>query len=120
MSRSSPPVLAIGGANFVDVYPISQFLDGHGGAANPLVVEFDRFEADFTDETLVPLSLSGDGTRLAVASPGAYVGAHDVGQVQIYEIGAGQVGARDRWSRRNDFSDRPSPFPVERLLLLEH
>jgi hypothetical protein len=27
MSRSSPPVLAIGGAN-VDVYPISQFLDG--------------------------------------------------------------------------------------------
>jgi hypothetical protein len=29
MSRSSPPVLAIGGANFVDVYPISQFLDGH-------------------------------------------------------------------------------------------
>jgi hypothetical protein len=48
MSRSSPPVLAIGGANFVDVYPISQFLDGH--AANPLVVEFDRFEADFTDE----------------------------------------------------------------------
>jgi hypothetical protein len=55
MSRSSPPVLAIGGANFVDVYPISQFLDGHGGAANPLVVEF---EADFTIyETLVPLSL---------------------------------------------------------------
>jgi hypothetical protein len=53
--RSSPPVLAIGGANFVDVYPISQFLDGHGGAANPLVVEF---EADFTIyETLVPLSL---------------------------------------------------------------
>jgi hypothetical protein len=47
MSRSSPPVLAIGGANFVDVYPISQFLDGHGGAANPLVVEFDRFEADY-------------------------------------------------------------------------
>jgi hypothetical protein len=71
-------------------------------------------------KTLVPLSLSGDGTRLAVASPGAYIGAHDVGQVQIYEIGAGQVGARDRWSRRNDFSDRPSPFPVERLLLLEH
>jgi hypothetical protein len=35
--------------------------------------------------------VSGDGTRLA-ASPGAYIGAHDVGQVQIYEI-AGQVGA---------------------------
>jgi hypothetical protein len=72
---SSPPVLAIGGANFVDVYPISQFLDGHGGAANPLVVEFDRFEATLPTNFGASISVSGDGTRLAVASPGAYVGA---------------------------------------------
>jgi hypothetical protein len=50
--------------------------------------------------------VSGDGY---VASPGAYIGAHDVGQVQIYEIGPGSWSG-DRWSRRNDFSDRPSPF----------
>jgi hypothetical protein len=45
---------------------------------------------------------------------------HDVGQVQIYEIGPGKleeiVGLDG-----NDFSDRPSPYPkTERLLLLEH
>jgi hypothetical protein len=104
MSRSSPPVLAIGGTNFVDVYPISQFLDGDGGAANPPVLEFDRFEADFTDEDFgASIAVSGDGTRLAVASPGAYIGAHDVGQVQIYEIGSGQVGVEIVGLDGNDF-----------------
>jgi hypothetical protein len=84
-------MLAIGGANFVDVYPISQFLDGGGSAADPPVL--DRFEADFTDEDYgASIAVSGDGARLAVGAPGAFIGAHDVGQVQIYEIGAGQIG----------------------------
>jgi hypothetical protein len=49
MSRSSPPVLAIGGRTLLMfIRLVNSWTDT--GAANPLVVEFDRFEADFTDE----------------------------------------------------------------------
>jgi hypothetical protein len=41
--------------------------------------------------------------RLAVASPGAYVGAHDVGQVQIYEIGPGKLERRSLVSTGTTF-----------------
>jgi hypothetical protein len=104
MSRSSPPVLAIAGTNFVDVYPISQFLDGAGGAVNTPVLAFDRFEPDFADEDYgASIAVSGDGTRLAVGAPGAFIGAHDVGQVLIYEIGVGQIGVEIPGLHGNDF-----------------
>jgi hypothetical protein len=104
MSRSSPPVLAIAGTNFVDVYPISQFLDGAGGAVDSPVLAFDRFEPDFTDEDYgASIAVSGDGTRLAVGAPGAFIGAHDVGQVLIYEIGFGQIGVEIPGLDGNDF-----------------
>jgi hypothetical protein len=53
------------------------------------------FEADFTDEDFgASISVSGMAPGY-VASPGAYIGAHDdVGQVQIYEIGPGKLERR--------------------------
>jgi hypothetical protein len=118
MSRSSPPVLAIGGTNFVDVYTISQFLDGGGSAADPPLPEYDRFEADFTDEAYgASVTVSGDGTRLAVGAPGAFIGAHDVGQVQIYEIGAGQVGTEIVGLDGNDFFGSASALSEDGMIV---
>jgi hypothetical protein len=102
MSRSSPPILAIGGTDFVDVYPISQFLDG--GGSDPPVLEFDRFEADFIDEDYgTSIAMSGDGTRLAAGAPRAFIGSADVGMVQIYEIGGAQIGVEILGIDGNDF-----------------
>jgi hypothetical protein len=93
MSRTSPPVLAIGGTDFVDVYPISQFLNG-GEGPNSSVVEFNRFEAEFLDDDYgAAVSVSGDGTRLAVGAPRAAIDAPDVGMVQVYLLGTGQIGS---------------------------
>jgi hypothetical protein len=64
------------------------------GAARPSVLEFDRFQPDYTDEDCgASVAMSRNATRLAVASSGAFIGAHDVGQVQIFEIRVGQIGA---------------------------
>jgi hypothetical protein len=94
MSRNIPPILAIGGTDFVDVYPISQFLNG-GGGTDPPVLEFDRFEADFIDEQYgTAIAMSGDGTRLAVGAPGAFINFPNVGMMQVYTIGGtGQIGS---------------------------
>jgi hypothetical protein len=103
MSTGSPPILAIGGTDFVDVYPISQFLNG-GGGEDPPVLEFDRFEADFIDEDYgTAIAMSGDGARLAAGAPRAFIGAQDVGQVQIYEIGGVQIGVEILGLEGNDF-----------------
>jgi hypothetical protein len=93
ISRSSPPILAIGGSDFVNVYPVSQFLKGRGGS-DPRVLEFDRVEADFINEDYgAAISISGDGTRLAVSSPRtSNASQQHVGMVQVYLIGAGQIG----------------------------
>jgi hypothetical protein len=93
ISRNIPPILAIGGTDFVDVYPISQFLGG-GGGPDPPVLEFDRFEADFIDEQYgTAIAVSGDGTLLAVGAPGAFINNPNVGMVQVYLVGGtGQVG----------------------------
>jgi hypothetical protein len=103
MSRSSPPILAIGGTDFVNVYPISQFLNG-GGVTEPSVLEFDRFEADFINEDYgSAISMSGDGTRLAVGAPRTSINSPDVGMVQVYLIGTGQIGPEILGLDENDF-----------------
>jgi hypothetical protein len=92
MSRSSQPMLAIGGTDFIDVYPLSQFGEG----VDPPVLEFERFEPAFISEDYgTSIAVSGDGTRLAAGAPRAFIGAQGVGQVQIYEVGGvggGQIG----------------------------
>jgi hypothetical protein len=103
MSRTSPPVLAIGGTDFVDVYPISQFLNG-GEGPDSSVVEFNRFEAEFLDDDYgAAISMSGDGTRLAVGAPRAAIDAPDVGMVQVYLLGSGQIGSDIIGLDENDF-----------------
>jgi hypothetical protein len=93
ISRSSPPILAIGGTDFVNVYPVSQFLNGRGGS-DPRALEFDRVEADFINEDYgAAISISGDGTRLAVGSPRtSNASQQHVGMVQIYLIRTGKAG----------------------------
>jgi hypothetical protein len=101
MSTSSPPILAIGGTDFVDVYPISQFLNGGGG--EPPVLEFDRFEADFIDEDYgTSIAVSGDGARLAAGAPRAFIGSQDVGMVQVYEVAGVQIGSEIIGFETND------------------
>jgi hypothetical protein len=86
MSTTNPPILAIGGTDFVDVYPISQFLNGGGGPDPPILI-FDRFEAEFINEDYgIAIAMSGDGTRLAVGAPRAFLDALDVGMVQVYNV----------------------------------
>jgi hypothetical protein len=115
--------MAIAGTNFVDVNQIRHFLHGSSGAAGPSVLEFDRFQPDFTDEDYgVTVAMSENGTRLAVASPGTFISAHDVGQVQIYEIGVGQkLGRKSLALTGTTILGRLSLYPMtERSLLLEH
>jgi hypothetical protein len=103
MSTTSPPILAIGGTEFVNVYPISQFLNG-GGSSDELVLAFHRFEADFINEDYgSAISISGDGTRLAVGAPRTSSEAEHVGMVQVYLIGAGQIGLEIPGLDANDF-----------------
>jgi hypothetical protein len=93
ISMSSPPILAIGGMGFVNVYPISQFLNGRRGS-DEWVLAFDRFDADFIDEDYgSAISISGDGSRLAVGSPRTSNASQQrMGMVQVYLIGTGQIG----------------------------
>jgi hypothetical protein len=104
MSRTSPPILAIAGTEFVNVYPISQFLNGEGGGSDEWVLAFDRFEADFINEDYgSAISISGDGTRLAVGAPRTSNGSEHVGMVQVYLIGTGQIGPEILGLDENDF-----------------
>jgi hypothetical protein len=102
ISTSSPPMLAIGGTDFVDVYPLSQFGEG----VDPPVLDFERFEPEFINEDYgTSIAVSGDGTRLAAGAPRAFIDAPDVGQVQIYEVGGvggGQIGSEILGLEGND------------------
>jgi hypothetical protein len=103
MSRTSPPILAIAGTEFVNVYPISQFMNGEGGS-DEWALAFDRFEADFINEDYgSAISISGDGTRLAVGAPRTSNGSEHVGMVQVYLIGTGQIGPEILGLDGNDF-----------------
>jgi hypothetical protein len=103
MSTGIEPILAIGGNDFVDVYPLSQFL-GSGGGEDPDLI-FDRFEADFVDEDFgSAISISGDGATLAIGAPRAFIGDPDLGMVQVYLVGTGQqIGSELLGVAGNDF-----------------
>jgi hypothetical protein len=80
------PRLAIGGVDFVDVYPLNQFLNDELGQD----LDFDRFEPDFVGEGFgTAVSMSGDGGFVAVGSPLAPIrGGFDVGLVKVFRIGS--------------------------------
>lgn len=81
------PRLAIGGLDFVDVYPLDQFLDD----PDPDDLIFDRFESIFADEGFgESIGISGNGEFIAVSSPIADIlGGEEVGLVQVIRLGSG-------------------------------
>jgi len=89
------PILAVGGSEFVDVYPLNQFL-----GTQPPTLDFDRFAAEFTSEGFgSAVDVSGDGNFLTVGAP---LGSFTLGLAQVYRIDTGLLIGIDILGDNND------------------